>query len=494
MPCPSIQLTEEEFQLQADVFTYVVLFTSFITVAMLLKLAQRFYVRTMFIIGFFVFAIVSLVFVYLNRNNEVVCSGSGHYLKRAPLCVFQASVFVFSIIWVQCWSVILAIDAYLHIMNRINPQHTLWRRKVYLGLSLSTSIVCTIIPLGANNLGFDPYANIPFCLYLFSDHKQYFWATLFIPFCVLNLACSCITIAGAIQIQSVLVLSKTPDLDDDNTSTGSMTSSQGRLMSGHKDDYCTSFGDSAGTGASYSKHIVDVIQSRSQNLATESSLTSERDISVINPSALDVPLIEPIFAPYRESDYSERESISEYAVSRRNNTSIDPECLTNVTNAIDANGTHLASLERSIYSDANHGAPTVDQDASNSTNLFFDSASRNWFRQWSNDLMDEKTVRGKRIKNWEYILRKTIKYNGRTMLFLIMFCLTTLFVAPILIYLQYIKYDIYMDSGDDFVECLVQASIQCEDQTQSGVDACGKDACGEHPGKRPNVVEVIMSP
>jgi hypothetical protein len=541
VPCPSIQITEDEFQLQADVFTYMVLLTSLITILMLFKMAKRFFVRTMFVVGFFVFAVVALVFVYQNRNNDVVCSGPGHYVKRDSLCVFQAAVFVFSIVWVQAWSVILAVDAYLHIVNRLTPQHTNWRRKVYFCLGFGFSLGCTIIPLSAGNLGFDPYANIPFCLYLFSDEKAYFWATLFVPFCLLNITCSLITIAGAIKIQKVFVLSKTPATDaegDDGDDVSRSSSHEGRFISGHGDDVGSSFGGSTASAARYKEDILSAMHAcphrgKAPEAEADVSVASERPGSAIgsaiSATELQMPLLDQsVFYSDSDSELDSelrggRESIGEYAYARRNAKSADPECLTNVTDDYHTGlpipifdsgggggggGRNDSCIPHPISGDIAMGqgslGPAPPPPASPGPGLgprgrgqgssTGSAQPLNWFRMWSTsaDISEEtgRTIHGKKISHWEYLVRKTVKYNGRTMLFLVMFCMTTLVIAPVLIYLQYFKYDIYVNSGDDFVECLVKASIECPTQTQGGVDACGEAACGSHPGKRPNVIEV----
>lgn len=491
VPCPSVQITEKEYQLQADVFTYVVLITTLITVVILFKMAQRFFIRTMFIVGFFLFATVALIFVYLDRNNDIVCSGKGHYVKRDPLCVFQAAVFVFSIIWVQCWSVILAFDAYMHIVNKLSPQYIEWRRRVYFCVSFFTSLICTLIPLAANNLGFDPYANIPFCLYLFSEHKEYFWGTLFVPFVSLNLACSLITIAGAVKIQMVFVLSKSiQSLVNAGQDDNERSSSTEEFISGHVGDDLSSFGGSINNTSSRHEDIVSAIYSSQVEGMTESSMHSETDAV-----GLAHPLLDPFDTSYILAEMAQRESIGAYAYNR-STTPLDPDCVTNVTDELRVAGSQ-ESTRPSDNLDAIARGTSLREGASPYISTSSESSKRSlkWLRFWSQnsgELTEEAKSKERKLSHWEYLVRKTVKYNGRTMLFLVMFCLTTLFVAPILIYLQYVKYDDYMDSGDAFVECLIKASFQCEDQTQSAVDEYSKEQCGEHPKDRANVIEVII--
>ena len=70
------------------------------------------------------------------------------------------------------------------------------QRRLYTLIGLLFCTVLSIIPLLAKNYGFDPYANIPMCLFLFHSNKYYFWIVFFLPYCLLITACLIFSIAG----------------------------------------------------------------------------------------------------------------------------------------------------------------------------------------------------------------------------------------------------------------------------------------------------------
>jgi hypothetical protein len=71
------------------------------------------------------------------------------------------------------------------------------------------------------------------------------------------------------------------------------------------------------------------------------------------------------------------------------------------------------------------------------------------------------------------------------MLFLFFFCAVAIYILPTLIYLFYTKYDQYIHGTEDFVSCLVVASLSTPVQTQEVVDAAALARCGAHPSYRP---------
>ena len=71
-------------------------------------------------------------------------------------------------------------------------------------------LVLTLIPLCADNIGFDPEANIPFCFFLFSNNSTYFWVVFFFPLLILILCCASLMIFSGYQIHQVLSSSTIP--------------------------------------------------------------------------------------------------------------------------------------------------------------------------------------------------------------------------------------------------------------------------------------------
>lgn len=550
VPCPTVTFTEAEWELQLDLFMYVLICAFIVTIIMLVRMARRYFIRTMFIAGFIVYSVVLLIFLGLNANNGVVCEGDAHYVKQAPFCVFQASVTIFSIIWVQVWSVIMAYDSYLHINTKVTKVKMESLRRQYFIIAFCTSFVCAFIPLVAGNLGFDPKANIPMCLYLFSDNSIYFWTTLFTPFCLLNLLCLYITIVCVIKIQHVLVMSRhssiTRGSSNDSDEIGpSSAGSESRLSGssasswdrpGHRrepdhdtvpflhrqgspeeeDDHAAYAGHvispSSSPGYDYGFHanITNPLLGRRSSASLESHEDGhdddlEYDSDYVRHSEESFRSAEEEddsgSARHNSQDYSSNSNSEGNLQLKEIESPIDPGFLTNVTEVVSPN---TQRWEAMFSGSRNAQSPETDDDIQTRpyATSDADSVSRRWTERYNSELWNKfvslgifgdwrvvggeiVNTRGRKISNFEFLIRKTLKYNGRTILFLLTFCVTTLFVAPLLIYMNLIEYDKYDQSGEDFLDCLVVASLHCPEQTQEAVDACGLSSCGTHQKLRP---------
>lgn len=499
IPCPSIVFSSTEWNIMADSFLYVLLFSTILIIFNFGKIAPRYFIRSMFTAGFLSYSIILIIFLFLNQNDSVVCSGPGHYVKKDPFCVFQAFTTIFSIIWVEVWSVILAFDSYIHITSRrTNSVYTFKLRRRYAGLGCGLPIVCAIIPLFADNLGFDPYANLPMCLYLFHDNKVYFWVTLFIPFFVLNFLCLGLTLTSVYKIQKILVLSRSPGARSEISPSSSQRPTEDRdLMTGSFSTKEESNHDSRAIFSDEFESITDSVPSGPPetsdglNVNTQSSIgasgrhaNSQRPIDDLFTSLLSPAdeFFDNSYAYNATQSYADRNS--DYM--DRYETPIDPACLTNVTDISNAPNNDSANASAKAPNTKNESGRALSSASAVVWNIFS-------FNKSDTPAENSDTYRPSRYEKWEYIIRKTIKYNGRYLLFLVMFCMTTLFVIPILVNNNYVYYDSYISSTEDFVSCLLEASFRCDDQTQSGVDSCARNLCGDHPNNRPDIVQVFNS-
>jgi hypothetical protein len=547
VPCPSVTFTHDEWMLQLDLFMYVLICALIVTIIMLARMAGKYFIRTMFIAGFIVYSVVLLIFLGLNADNDVVCSGDAHYIKQAPFCVFQASVTIFSITWVQVWSVIMAYDSYLHINSKVTRVKMDELRRQYFVFGFSFSFLCAFIPLVAGNLGFDPKANIPMCLYLFSDNPVYFWTTLFTPFCILNFLCLIVTILCVIKIQRVLVMSRhslisRAHIDSNDQDTPVSDGSEGRL-SGSSASSLDRPGHRRKADFDYApviRHEGDVVEEEDDaedrlyagHLNSASSSPNDFDLynNITNPLLAhntsfggisgnddddddleyDSDYIRNSEGSFHSADDESDRSFKDSRASGFNSNSdgtvqlydmdnsISPGFLTNVTESSADAESWEAHLERNGQSIGN----SDDVKTRDATISDTDSVSKRWIERYNSELWskfvslgafgdwrligdDIVGTRGTKISKFEFLVRKTLKYNGRTILFLLTFCVTTLFVAPLLIYMNLLEYDTYDRSGEEFLDCLVVASLSCPVQTQEGVDACGLESCGAHQKLRP---------
>ena len=168
VPCPTIEYTVGEWdQLTAILTILVIISTTLSGAALICHMIEyrKYYIRCMLILGFFFNSLILTIFFLINGNEyKVTCDGSAHYIEKSGLCIFQASSLIFSFVWVEVWSAIFAYDMYLHITSSFTILDVPKMRTQYTILALVLSSIVTAIPLLADNLGFDPEANIPFCM------------------------------------------------------------------------------------------------------------------------------------------------------------------------------------------------------------------------------------------------------------------------------------------------------------------------------------------
>ena len=70
------------------------------------------------------------------------------------------------------------------------------------------------------------------------------------------------------------------------------------------------------------------------------------------------------------------------------------------------------------------------------------------------------------------------RYNGRSIAFVIFYVVTTFCMLPLVIYLYFFKFDGFVDAGNTYIACLVNASLTSIEQTQDAVDAFSQAECG----------------
>lgn len=207
-PCPSLTYTSAEWQLLVDILlgvSSVCLLAAVVSTIIISTDVKKFYVKLMFTLGFLCFSLVSVIFFSINLDNEVICRGAAHFYRTAPFCIFQAAIMVFFFIWIQIWGIFLSLETYFFFLGKASQKTIQWCRQYYTIISFVLPSLLTVIPLASGNYGFDPYANLPVCLFLFHDEKKYFWFGLFLPFLLLNFICSVITIFSIMRINQIFV-------------------------------------------------------------------------------------------------------------------------------------------------------------------------------------------------------------------------------------------------------------------------------------------------
>jgi hypothetical protein len=578
-PCPTIEFTTFEWNQYSSAITALCIvsaISSFLVLLIYIWQAEKFYTRLMFLFGFFLNSIVLTVFLIKNRDNSVSCNGDAHFDRQTPLCVFQAATMVFSLIWIETWSVIIAVDTYYNILSYIRPEKRYVYYQRYTLIAVLVSVTVTIIPLIGNNYGFDQEANIPICLYLFSENPNYFWYTLFAPFTILNFLCLTMTIAGAFKIHNIFVKSnryvikhknamlQSPvisvdsdinefkeNYDKDMVENGGnrfstanssfykySSQGDGRLSNplhpgdgtpGAVDDRFVSFhgnnDDDMHSEGSYTYNPYDgankgnFIMPSSSSSITSSTLehailneygsqhrqhSVRQNSNIISSSSVSNSFSHPnnILSPDSSFKWNvnENNDISILSVSHEDiirqsllppNTT-EPESNNNPNNkneegALSVNrNSKVFTLNMSL----NRNGQSSDDDVNGggslpalSTNVRSSNSVRQssqTFDSTSSLQLGQKTTQG-----YMRILKSVLKYNGRSILFVFSFCLSCYYIMYSLLNTNYFNYDKYIDSAEDFIQCLVTASFICPIQTQSSVDHFAEVLCGQYPNPRP---------
>ena len=163
VPCPTLEYTPSEWSHLTTLLaacclaSLIMSFTSFVAHCVDFN---KYYIQCMFIGGFLLNSIVTSIFFLVNQNNDVVCDGDSHFIKKGSLCIFQAVTFIFSFIWVECWSVLFVFDMYLHVTLRATAADIPMLRYKYTAIAVIFTLSMLVPPLLAGNIGFDPLANV----------------------------------------------------------------------------------------------------------------------------------------------------------------------------------------------------------------------------------------------------------------------------------------------------------------------------------------------
>lgn len=213
--CPTITYTHDEWSKvvrQAEIlFTIACVGTCviFFYQAYTSKMKAEFWPRVMFLFGFFMISLIMVIFLFANGTSDrLTCEQESAFREYEGLCVFQAWSTVFFITWIEIWSFFMAYENYLFICSALEQSNRHGKSNLkYFAIAVIICFTCATIPLAVGNLGFDYQANIPICLYLVSDNRNYLWGTLVAPFGFFATLCLIYTLRSIHKIQSIFVAS-----------------------------------------------------------------------------------------------------------------------------------------------------------------------------------------------------------------------------------------------------------------------------------------------
>lgn len=572
IPCPYFTYSRDEWSIIHNTVEYLA-YSSF-ALSFLVFIAHysnkhAFYIRQMFIGGFMGNSFFIGLFMFFNYQDQLVCVGDSHFVEKNPICVLQAAATIFFFMWTEVWSTILAYDTYLHVCSLIRTKDIPILHRRYTVIAVSLSLLVTAIPFFSGNLGFDPQANIPMCMFLLSKSTLYFWFTFFAPFYVLLMLSLIITVIGACRIHQIFVSSRRYMVNlrryfshSDVGSPWKMVPSsplQRSIEDATQDDMISPLVSTI-QRALQTHEVYMVDNDVSDPLLSEYSINARLTLGHIGD--LDVESEPFISSPVKKDNSSDycppRMTVPAAAISsittpstskRRRSSSIDAATFrphstssasslgnrksrssSNAIDDIDLNyRSYVESVRKQQIVTTEYHYPGLyekddplfefresqqDQIPDYNDLDINDSVSVGSNELIAHDLENQRltTTRGTltgrtsegvrtRGSTWELssrgssVLSNVWKYNGRSIVFVIVFCLITLGVAPFTLDLYYFRYQEFIDSSDNFATCLIHSAIQTQslyaNASQELVDNLAHEACGELPSTRPNLWELM---
>lgn len=473
VPCPTIDFTHLEWKTMINVLNVVVYVSSifsFLSFIAHLTKFKKFFIQVMLIGGFFLNALGMFMFTMHNKNNFVICDGPSHYIERAPSCVIQASTFTFSFLWVEAWSAIFVVDLYLHVTSRVTPHDVPMLRNRYLAFATLTATFLTVLPLAAGNFGFDPETAVPFCSYFLSDNTHFFWYSFIVPMTVLILIDVWFALLVMVRLNQVFVNKNWFLADADE---GTPTQIAGRYM--RRQSSNLEMHESMA-----SEDLQEQYRQKSTMYYEEHGQFSDQSVDVLSEvMTVSTTVTSRPGTDMSASNASRRRQNFVYTSSFCDGDSLTAPLLRPASSL-------TASVAVSVGADA---ASPVD-----TTNPMLSESSANSF---------SLEPRGKVVLSsgsvgdaylWLRYLRGTWRYNRLTIMFVVIFCFSSLVVLPLIVNLYHTTWHSSVKGAQEFASCLVQASVASQsagvEQTQAAVDSYCQQICGDHPANRPNVTYV----
>jgi hypothetical protein len=607
--CPSIALTVDEFDsYNENVFriSVVSFILSFMVLLVHIPDIKKYYVRVLFISGFTLSSICFVIFKPLNKDYSAICSADyAHYIEQAPECVMQATLLVFSFLWIALWGAVYSIDTYLvTLLIRRSKLATL--RSYYIWFVGFTASLLACIGLMTDSYGYDYTTSLPNCMYLFSEEGKdmIFWWVLIFPYSLCVTVCIVASIGTAYRLQTVFVKNRKRQSANKSATSGvasgvsnsgppgstsqlkaalpaprpangeggpkKVVSTASEWTTGDSDggavgrewsvdvdclptthpSYRQGGNDSSGLSGSMSStgitssrvgqrdggeegegeaanplHIGRGVPSR-LTAVRESTMTSmthndwddssgrretemgSGSIQLSESSELkrceDTAAVKASAESYQmrfhhdDDDDDEQEEVAE--------SDVDIEALVRDKSRSRSKNSRVASTASygigasggRSYSTAGKISEEKDFEVRESSLCTVGSAdARESAMQSSGSNTHTSSARsgvpsvtivaGK--DDWLHTLSwtfsETWKYNGRVLIFIVIYCALSLYVIPTFIYLFHSTYQRNVDSADEWVGCLIVASFISPVQTQSGVDSFARATCGSHPDPRP---------
>jgi hypothetical protein len=546
VPCPTLDFSDNHWRKMKSNLSVLILVAFLSSGGVLLahvvdynKLERNYY-RIMFSAGFFSYSAIIGMFMILNRNDELICDSSAHYIPRNGFCLFQAASTIWFMTWTEIWLLNLVYDLYCKVCDSCEElylQRARLKRCTVAGLIVPT--IVTAIPCFAHNIGFDYEANVPICLYLVSDTNSYFWYSFMIPCYTLLLLSIGFMIACAWRIHNIFIGSKhyetalsgereitpSPPKFQSSLVNSKTNSDQTEPLHSHVDPLQRirsgsnqSSNNSGGSGNNYNTSkgmIADDASCEEED--DEANYFGSVSATDINRNSFDINISYTV----RESEVSytgkgSNVSGSVNGAQPQQNSGAkvgtagnDPlAALQAISNSeLWNNRPSYSSPETVTNGQPNNRLDNADEEDDTLFSVDFDEATQAEILESMNSTTSMKSQHSRsynvsqRIrknlmltKNRRFYIRALWVYHRRSIFFVLIFSVMSISLLYYIYQLFYIQFDEYVDAGNSFAACLVTASLNCAVQTEEGVASCAQESCPSYPfpDKVPNIVEVCV--
>ena len=174
-PCQPVIYTDSQFanmkMMFASMFLIAFVF-SFLLLAS--SIILKHYNLAMFALGTMNGAFWMTIFIYLNANNELICSGNAGVDQYNPFCVFAGFMLLASLNWFSAWSFNITFNVWASVSRKINSLTLKKIQKYYWILAFFLPSLL-FINLGVGNIGYEYVGGTSCICYNLYDIQPKYW-------------------------------------------------------------------------------------------------------------------------------------------------------------------------------------------------------------------------------------------------------------------------------------------------------------------------------
>ena len=174
-PCLPVIYSNNQFEAQRRMFqaTFVIAFV-FSFLLLVNSIMSRQHNLTMFALGTFNGAFWMTIFMSLNENNELICSGNAGVDQYNPFCVFSGFMLLASLNWFSAWSFNISFRVWSGVSKRISSL-TMKKIDKYFWVLVFFLPSLLFINLGVGNIGYEYMGGTSCICYNLYDIQPKYW-------------------------------------------------------------------------------------------------------------------------------------------------------------------------------------------------------------------------------------------------------------------------------------------------------------------------------